>query len=524
MTSLGDEAYTLLNDLVSSYDNLPSEIGHLMAEIRAKSDDYSACSMKARQRDAAIQKWHKLHGLSIENPKEVLLIEKINKNLGECRVMADDKIKLAERALRLVDRHLAKMNGEMTRLAAQNPALLAQPNLYGAAGLSAGLQPVFSGVEDMLANDEMGSVRSHKRKHHHANGTITVPTVPSIAMPNYNKDKARSRLSQSYVSQGGNNKRVKYREDESALTSDDLLVDDVEEGGDAGEDTTEYCFCHRTSFGDMVACDNDDCEYEWFHWSCVGLKQAPDPSKKWYCPACRSGGDQASRDRRAQKARQRYYCHYSASLVTFEPVDVDGSAHRMSRGPQSLTRLSPHRFVAHEAWVKFERARVKVAAHVESTHYDTLAVTRQASQAEIRSAYLRLILQHHPDKLDPDRLDDNDKSRAIVQAFAVLGKSDSRAQYDRELSIAQSKIKGKQSARAATIDLEEMAELEMARDGMEGYSFPCRCGSAFVLSSHQLTEAITRSSEGTAAKHTLAVPCQGCSLVIDVEYYDDAFA
>ena len=52
---------------------------------------------------------------------------------------------------------------------------------------------------------------------------------------------------------------------------------------DAGDDK-KYCLCQNVSFGDMVACDNDDCPYEWFHWSCVGLKS--EPNGTWYCPMC----------------------------------------------------------------------------------------------------------------------------------------------------------------------------------------------------------------------------------------------
>ncbi|KAK0632169.1 inhibitor of growth proteins N-terminal histone-binding-domain-containing protein [Immersiella caudata] len=52
---------------------------------------------------------------------------------------------------------------------------------------------------------------------------------------------------------------------------------------DAGDDK-KYCLCQNVSFGDMVACDNDDCPYEWFHWSCVGLKS--EPNGTWYCPNC----------------------------------------------------------------------------------------------------------------------------------------------------------------------------------------------------------------------------------------------
>ncbi|KAF8638926.1 hypothetical protein AX17_001838 [Amanita inopinata Kibby_2008] len=54
---------------------------------------------------------------------------------------------------------------------------------------------------------------------------------------------------------------------------------------DAEEDDKIYCFCQKKSFGDMIACDNEGaCPYEWFHLSCVGLKQ-PTP-EKWYCSVC----------------------------------------------------------------------------------------------------------------------------------------------------------------------------------------------------------------------------------------------
>ncbi|RWR93617.1 PHD finger protein ING2 [Cinnamomum micranthum f. kanehirae] len=33
-----------------------------------------------------------------------------------------------------------------------------------------------------------------------------------------------------------------------------------------------YCVCNQVSFGDMIECDNVDCEGgEWFHYACVGL-------------------------------------------------------------------------------------------------------------------------------------------------------------------------------------------------------------------------------------------------------------
>lgn len=45
-----------------------------------------------------------------------------------------------------------------------------------------------------------------------------------------------------------------------------------------------YCFCQQVSYGDMVGCDNDSCDKEWFHYGCVGLKEPP--IGKWYCSTC----------------------------------------------------------------------------------------------------------------------------------------------------------------------------------------------------------------------------------------------
>ncbi|GAA5830149.1 hypothetical protein JCM11251_006897 [Rhodosporidiobolus azoricus] len=59
----------------------------------------------------------------------------------------------------------------------------------------------------------------------------------------------------------------------------------VEMEGDDEQDKTLYCFCQRVSFGEMIACDAPDCEHEWFHLPCVGLKSIPDG--RWFCDECR---------------------------------------------------------------------------------------------------------------------------------------------------------------------------------------------------------------------------------------------
>ena len=65
----------------------------------------------------------------------------------------------------------------------------------------------------------------------------------------------------------------------------DVAPDEEEE--EQPEDTNLYCFCQKMSFGAMVGCDNDSCNYQWFHLACVNLTVEPASEDVWYCPECR---------------------------------------------------------------------------------------------------------------------------------------------------------------------------------------------------------------------------------------------
>lgn len=40
-------------------------------------------------------------------------------------------------------------------------------------------------------------------------------------------------------------------------------------------DEETYCLCGQISYGEMILCENDICEIEWFHFSCVSLQSKP---------------------------------------------------------------------------------------------------------------------------------------------------------------------------------------------------------------------------------------------------------
>jgi SET domain len=46
-----------------------------------------------------------------------------------------------------------------------------------------------------------------------------------------------------------------------------------------------YCTCEDIEYGPMIACDNEECPYEWFHWGCEDVRE--EPVGKWFCSTCR---------------------------------------------------------------------------------------------------------------------------------------------------------------------------------------------------------------------------------------------
>jgi len=50
-----------------------------------------------------------------------------------------------------------------------------------------------------------------------------------------------------------------------------------------------YCFCRvpDTDGGSYIECSNKNCKLQWYHFSCVKLKQAKPSKRKWTCPRCK---------------------------------------------------------------------------------------------------------------------------------------------------------------------------------------------------------------------------------------------
>ncbi|MEI7438566.1 MAG: DnaJ domain-containing protein, partial [Thermoleophilia bacterium] len=63
-------------------------------------------------------------------------------------------------------------------------------------------------------------------------------------------------------------------------------------------------------------------------------------------------------------------------------------------------------------------------------YYETLGVSSDASDDEIKKAFRNLARQHHPD-VNPDNPEAAETFRVVAEAYEVLSVTETRVQYDR---------------------------------------------------------------------------------------------
>ncbi len=62
-------------------------------------------------------------------------------------------------------------------------------------------------------------------------------------------------------------------------------------------------------------------------------------------------------------------------------------------------------------------------------YYEVLGVPRNASEQEVKSAYRKLALKHHPDR-NPGDKQAEERFKEAAEAYGVLGDPDKRRRYD----------------------------------------------------------------------------------------------
>ncbi|KAJ3676987.1 hypothetical protein LUZ60_002711 [Juncus effusus] len=152
---------------------------------------------------------------------------------------------------------------------------------------------------------------------------------------------------------------------------------------------------------------------------------------------------------------------------------------------------------------------------IQKTYYEILSVSEDANYEEIRTNYKSALLNTHPDKLPKYPSSSADQNFLIVQkAWEILGDSNSRAQYDKQLCDSRRKV----TVIASEIELGEM-DLEISEGNFE-LIYPCRCGDNFCINYAELRNlGVILGENGEVQEFgtdfvpvSVVLPCGSCSL------------
>ncbi|WBW72709.1 ING family-like protein Png1 [Schizosaccharomyces osmophilus] len=271
---MADEAVYVLTDYLQSLDNLPDETKHIFDEISVKEMALHDLGKQIQTADQQIQSHVKSQGSHIPHPKEESFYTSIREKYEKSIIIQNEKVQLAERARAVLMRHIKRLDDKLMKLGpgftpaellnqANDLTSLSSVSLNSPAGASARQAPVQArnGV-GRRQSSIFGRTASQ-------NGGFQQGVVDGVGAGR--PQRPTGTISKAPSVKAG---AAAYSE---AVSEEE---EDQEE-----EDNEKYCFCQQGSYGQMVACDNEDCEREWFHMECVGLKAPPEGT--WYCEACR---------------------------------------------------------------------------------------------------------------------------------------------------------------------------------------------------------------------------------------------
>lgn len=148
-------------------------------------------------------------------------------------------------------------------------------------------------------------------------------------------------------------------------------------------------------------------------------------------------------------------------------------------------------------------------------HYETLGLSRRQfdvslTAQDVKQAYRRALLQHHPDKLDETQVAASSQTvDAITLAYKALSDPRAKAEYDCALRLSQARNQTGDKIFHTGLDVVDLDDLDYD-DGSEIWWRACRCGQerGFVVTEQEL--------EKESQFGELTTGCRGCSLWLKV--------
>ncbi|KAF9264067.1 hypothetical protein L218DRAFT_987128 [Marasmius fiardii PR-910] len=351
-----EDAANIATEFLYSIENIPNEVKYLLEEILHKETKTQQLHQQIESDSARWMK-HSLRGStptsaspspSPSSPTKSVghLPARIKQSYTEIDQIAAEKIVLSERLIELINRTAARLDVDLNKVRqlqgdsipdyTKTGSLSAVPTLTGSdmlrgvgstgglggrdptLGISESLKMALGAVGSASSSISEGTRKGMSAENGGGSGATTPSTKrrrtaasPSIKLPPTKSRSISPAASGAGTTTKGSHSRSRLsrqihpppRQMEMADEAEEDAEGDEDAEGEDDEDADDklYCFCQKTSYGDMIACDNEgDCPYEWFHLSCVGLNR-PVP-ETWYCSVCSAKlGNSSSTSRKGRK-------------------------------------------------------------------------------------------------------------------------------------------------------------------------------------------------------------------------------
>ncbi|GMM47884.1 histone acetyltransferase [Pichia kluyveri] len=308
------DAATLLDHYIHDLANIPEETKYLLSEIGRKDVEYDKIMSKIQAADSQISKYIKQHGSLVRHPKEDSLNDEMIKYYEEARKISNEKILLSNTALLNISKYVSRFERDIERLVESGGidhwdyVEEEDIDMIDAIPSTGNKNSSFKNLDKPYARSYNGSSNSNntfndpKKIMLSSNGSVSELTKKMINSSLESKSQKLPKKSSRDKTPINDN--ASTRESTPSMRKKDMSMSTPMNKGPSrripsgsgmgnnengnGEDDELYCFCQQVSYGEMVACDNPNCKYEWFHYDCVGLKEPP--SGVWFCPDCRKDG------------------------------------------------------------------------------------------------------------------------------------------------------------------------------------------------------------------------------------------
>ena len=224
--------------------------------------------------------------------KDQQAITKIQNEWGKIEVLQEEKCKLADRLERIVSRARERGRYEWMKVGGMDLEEVEKDEKMGMVGLGefgggdvllppSGLGPGSDGrphksEPDYVPSEGFAHISTERKpnalplplpSHSFPSAPTTIihpPAQSAMLPPSLPHVSSRPSLSGRASRHARHISTSTLSEDPDMDGEGEMDVDMGDEGnGDGEADDTLYCICHQKSFGEMIGCDNEECQYEW---------------------------------------------------------------------------------------------------------------------------------------------------------------------------------------------------------------------------------------------------------------------